>query len=113
MIKHLKSIKQIIDNDFSFVAYSLDSNFIDAPDGDYQLICRSYNYHKNGNKFLDFYSDSKVHVRSNLIETGSLLKAAGEIREKTGYHGVFLEIAELNKNGLREKRNYINIHFGS
>ena len=110
MSKQLKTIKEIMntDNDFSYVSYSIPSNYINASDGDYKLKCKSYNYHKKGNKFLNFYSDSKVHVRSNLIETGSLLKAAGEIREQTGYWGVFLESAELN-----EDKDFIDIFFGS
>tara|TARA_A100000171_G_C2081006_1_gene119716 strand:- start:110 stop:439 length:330 start_codon:yes stop_codon:yes gene_type:complete len=106
----LLSVKEImdIDNDFTFVSYSMNTNYIDLKDGDYKLKCKSYNYYKKSNKFVNFYSNTRVHVRSNLIETGSLLKAAGEIREQTGYHGWFLEQAEPN-----EDKNFIEIFFGS
>tara|TARA_X000000950_G_scaffold29275_1_gene31656 strand:+ start:954 stop:1289 length:336 start_codon:yes stop_codon:yes gene_type:complete len=109
----LQTIKQLQqEEDYSYISYSLENNYIDLPDGDYKIKCKSYNYAAKKNtaqsKFQNFYSETVVHVRSNLIETKSLLKAAGEIRQQTKYWGVFLEVAQPSENN-----SFIEIIFGS
>lgn len=100
----LLTIKQLQQQeDYNFVQYSLLTNFINLPDGDYLLKSKFFK-----TKWKSFYSKTVVHVRSNLIETKSLLIAAGEIRRQTKYHGVFLEIAQASENN-----NFIEVFFGS
>ncbi len=101
----LQTIKQLQQQeDYNFVQYSLLTNFINLPDGDYLLKSKFFKKTKS----KSFYSKTVVHVRSNLIETKSLLIAAGEIRRQTKYHGVFLEIAQASENN-----NFIEVFFGS
>ena len=83
-----------------YIILSIDSNRINANDGQYKV---RFNYINDS-----FISDSDVIVKSNLIDIKTLIQASREVSHKSEYWGKFLETIEFNKND-----NIIDIEFGS
>jgi hypothetical protein len=83
------------------VVYSLESTTTRAPDGEYRVVdeflCQCYPL--EGRRGEDepkpecrfIYSKTKVKVSNGIIDTGALLKAGEELKNKSHYGGVFLE----------------------
>ena len=81
------------------IQYELESNSIHAPDGEYLLkditcdwtAINLYNKTDGGSKLKDWFSKSKVIVRSGLIDLSTLFQCYREIQSQHNYHGVFIE----------------------
>lgn len=91
-----------------YINNSLQTNRLweGTPDGEYRVveefIC---NFEKDGGITGNWkegdppcqyvYSDTKVTVRSGIFDLGQLLQAARELKEKSHYWGVYLELARF------------------
>tara|TARA_B100000085_G_scaffold203865_1_gene187448 strand:- start:246 stop:776 length:531 start_codon:yes stop_codon:yes gene_type:complete len=84
------------------------NNLGNIPDGEYRVvdefICnfeKTYtpggdNDWKEGDAPCQYiYSDTRVTVRSGMFDLGQLLQAANELKTKSHYWGVYLEIAKF------------------
>ena len=99
----LTEVKDKITKDNFYLKYCCDNNYTIAPDGEDFARKYSLDYSKKVPTIVhaDFeeykklckfhYSDSKVVVRSGLIDIRSLLICSAEILNKTGYWGRYLE----------------------
>jgi len=97
-----------------FISYELESNSIHAPDGEYLLKDRTldwtalnlYNKTDDSSELKDWFSKSKVIVRSGLIDLSTLFKCYREIQLQHNYHGRFIERYDFDGT-------YIEIGVGS
>ena len=79
--------------------YEVESNSTHAPDGEYLLkditcdwtAINLYNKTDGGSQLKDWFSKSKVIVRSGLIDLSTLFKCYREIQSQHNYHGRFIE----------------------
>jgi len=82
-----------------YMQYEVESNSTHAPDGEYLLKDRTcdwtsinlYNKTDDSSELKDWFSKSKVIVRSGLIDLSTLLQCYREIQYQHNYHGRFIE----------------------
>jgi len=80
----------------NYLIVSFDCNRIDAKDGTYKV------------KYENFFSDTLVMVKSNLIDLKTFVMASKEVKHKSKYWGKFLEDFDFNNED-----NTIEIRIGS
>ena len=82
---------------------SIDSNRIDCPDGDFQIL----EYDENNN---EVYSDTRVVIRNGLFDLTSALKAHKELIDRGIIHERYGYFEGLSFIGVKEA---LEIHYGS
>ena len=112
-------------NEVDYIIFCLDHNRTNAKDGEYYATELDFDYNDkeeltrfNENMEIETFeqiteqqmkyydSNSKVIVKSGLIDIASLIQCAKEILTKTGYWGRYLE-------SIKFKDNKFHIFFGS
>ena len=110
LMPNIKAKEEGMINPDFYLQYSCNHNRVNAPDGEYLLKDRNGDWNKGweDKPFTekDYFSKSKVIVRSGLIDLSTLFKCYREIQSQHNYGGRFIE--SIGFDG-----KYITIGMGS
>ena len=102
--------------------YKEDGNYLDlrinAPDGKYQVAEFTFHMECDERPRIHRWYGSKtlVKVENGILDLRTLVKAAAEVREQHGYHGMYLEGVEYVEElycRYGGPEGYLNIEWGS
>ena len=98
-------------SEYNFLISIPHNNEIDLPDGFYKVVMMHFDNNKEwseDSQQLDWFSETSVPIRSNLISIKELVRATRELKELNGYGGKYLESVDYC-----EDTNCLRIHIGS